>query len=127
MNNICKKRIPSYEEFEAMLESKSTKNKVWVRHYNHDEDKGNMIEYWEEQTQTKRNSLKNCPCCDEPVLSNESNYWVGAHVCTKQGDKYITATCNVCNSTYKNSKATEHWFSVIKQHLCQLPPQTQEY
>lgn len=97
---------------------------VMVRHYNHKqgfEADDIMIKHWEEKTEISRENLKVCPCCGSRVIGDKENYWVGAHVVDKEQKRYITPTCNSCNSTYKDSKAKEKWFSVKKDHLCTLP------
>ena len=97
---------------------------VKVRHYNHRqgyEADNNMIEYWEEETKILRKDLTECPCCGNKVADDKENYWVGAHVVDENQNRYITPTCNSCNSTYKESRAKEKWFNVRKKHLCQLP------
>lgn len=101
-----------------------SETEVEVRHYNHQQDYETndiMIKHWESETSLSRENLTECPCCGNKVIGNEENYWVGAHVVTKDQERYITPTCNKCNSTYKERKAKEKWFFVKRRHLCQLP------
>ena len=111
--------------FESKKDSKINKN---VRHSEKTGDKNHgkdgWIGYWEKKTGKSRYDRENCPCCTKKVT--EENYWVGAHVETKDGQKFITPTCKECNDTYKEGKADEKWFIVSQDYLCQLPPQTQE-
>lgn len=111
-------KILDFDEFNAL------ENAVEVRHYNHRPDYETndiMITHWEKETKLSRENLTECPCCGNKVVGDEENYWVGAHVVDKKQNRYITPTCNICNSTYKESKATEKWFFVKQRHLCQLP------
>lgn len=111
-------KIPYFREF------LTSEIEVKVRHYNHKqgyETDDIMIKHWEEETKISRKNLIECPCCGSRVVGDKENYWVGAHVVDKEQNRYITPTCNSCNSTYKDSKATEKWFSVKQRHLCPLP------
>lgn len=84
-------------------------------------DGSSWIDFW--RTQTKRGIPTICPCCGKSVKGE--NYMVGAHVelfielASIKHKQFITPTCNICNSTYKESKYF-HSFNVDVADLLEI-------
>ena len=84
-------------------------------------DGDTWINYW--KIKTKRGIPKVCPSCGGNPT--EDNYMVGAHVekfielSSQQKTKYITPTCNICNSKYKGINLYNS-FWVNKSDLLEL-------
>lgn len=78
------------------------------------------LQYWSETlgVEIPKSGHVKCDCCgkNRPIKD-----FVGAHV-VYIDTVYIYPTCNICNSTYKESHIFEGEFMALRKWLCPLPP-----
>ena len=81
------------------------------------------IEFWKEKKGNKSYLAGDVKCLSCGQIKSCKEF-VGAHVVDDKGNSYICPTCDICNKTYKGSKAASHSFRVMKSLLLSYPTQT---